>query len=156
MREAPTRWRILLPAVLFFGGCASFEGVREEYLVCPYDTVWTAALETMKDRPLQLKEKDKGKIETDWIEMAGTGHTYGMFAREGFGDRQRARMTVLLKRENDVTIVSVAEYREEWHRKGGATQQATKWWPVEPSQDAISAVMNKLNNNLKEQGCTPT
>jgi len=142
--------------VTLFSGCASMEGVREEYLVCPYDTVWAAAVDAMKDRPLQVKDKDKGKIETDWVEMAGTGRTYGVFAREGFGDRQRARMTLTLKRENDVTIVGLTEYREEWHKKGGATQQATKWWPVEPSQEAISAVLNRLNSQLKEQGCSLT
>ena len=146
---------MIMVAITLSGGCAALEGIREEYLVCPYDTVWTAAVETMKDRPLQVKEKDKGKIETDWVEMAGSGRTYGVFAREGFGDRQRARMTLNLKRENDVTVVSISEYREEWHRKGGATQQATKWWPVEPSQEAIAAVLNRLNSNLKEQGCSP-
>jgi len=142
-------------AIILLTGCESLEGVREVYLVCPYDTVWTAALETMKDRPLSLKDKEKGKIETDWVEMAGTGRTYGVFAREGFGDRQRARMTLTLMRENDVTKASLSEYREEWHRKGGVTQQATKWWPVAPSQESMAAVMNRLNGHLKEQGCSP-
>ena len=151
-----TNWPIVILAITLSTGCASLEGVRQEYLVCPYDTVWTAAVDTMKDRPIQVKEKDKGQIETDWVEMAGTGRTYGIFAREGFGDRQRARMRLTLKRENDVTVVSVSEYREEWHRKGGATQQATKWWPVEPSEEAIAAVVNRLNSHLKEQGCSPT
>lgn len=146
---------VFVLAIALCGGCASLEGIREEYLVCPYDAVWTAAVDAMKDRPIQVKEKDKGQIETGWVEMAGTGRTYGIFAREGFGDKQRARMTLTLKRENDVTVVSVSEYREEWHRKGGATQQATKWWPVEPSQEAIAAVVNRLNSHLKEQGCSP-
>ena len=147
--------RMLILSIMLTG-CASFEGVREEYVVCPYETVWTAATETMNDRPLLVKDKEKGKIETDWLEMAGTGRTYGVFAREGFGDRQRARMQLNLIRENDVTKISLAEYREEWHRKGGATQQATKWWPVQPSEEAMASVLNRLNGHLKERGCQPT
>ena len=142
-------------AIALSSSCASLEGLREEYLVCPYDTVWTAAVDTMKDRPLQVKEKDKGQIETDWVEMSGTGRTYGAFGREGFGDKQRARMTLTVKRANDVTVVSLNEYREQWHKKGGVTQQATKWWPIEPSKEAVDAVLSKLNSQLKERGCPP-
>jgi hypothetical protein len=149
------RWPVLLFVLLSFNGCASIEGGRNEYVVCPYETVWGAALETLKDRPLEITNKEKGEIQTAWVEMAGTGRTYGVFGREGFGDRQRARITLTLKREQDVTAVAVTEYREQWHRKGGATQQATKWWPVEPSEEAVAGVMNQLNRRLKELGCSP-
>jgi len=55
-----------------------------------------------------------------------------------------------------VTKVSLVENRQRWHLRGGVTQQATKWWPVEPSEEAMAAVMNKLNAKLKERGCSPT
>jgi len=115
--------------------------------------VWDAALESVKDRPIQVKDKDKGLIETGWVEMEGQEHSYGIFNREGFGNRERARMTVAVKRLNDVTSVSVLENRQRWHLKGGVTQQATKWWPVDPSEEAEAAVVTRLNRKLKEKGC---
>src|SRR5579885_1099477 len=118
----------LLGLFMLLNGCASLTGSHDEYVICPYDTVWSSALQTMKEYPLDQQDKEKGQIETAWIEMAGTGRTFGVFGRDGFGDKQRARMTMTLKRSQDVTVVSLTEYREQWHKKGGATQQATKWW----------------------------
>ena len=65
-------------------------------------------------------------------------------------------MSFVVKRADDVTKVSLVENRQRWHLRGGVTQQATKWWPVEPSEEAMAAVMNKLNAKLKERGCSPT
>jgi len=134
-------------------GCATMSGVKEEFLVCPYDTVWETALDTMKDRPIVVRDKSRGLIETDWVETEVAQRHFGMFNREGIGGVERARMTLLIKRVDDVTAVSLAENRESWHRRGGVTQQATKWWAIEPSQEAISAVLNRLNARLKEHGC---
>jgi hypothetical protein len=136
-------------------GCATMSGVKEQYLVCSYDTVWETALETMKDRPVTVRDKEKGLIETDWVETEVPQRSFGMFQREGFGGVERARMTLLVKRMNDVTAVSLSENRQSWHRRGGVTQQATKWWPIEPSQEAMNSVLNRLNAKLKERGCSP-
>ena len=137
-------------------GCASLGGSKDQFFVCSYDVVWDAALESLKDRPVQVQNKDKGLIETGWVEMEGTERAYGIFDREGFGNRERARMTVMVKRLNDVTSVSVLENRQRWHLKGGITQQATKWWPVDPSPEAEAKVVDRLNNKLKEKGCVTT
>ena len=48
------------------------------------------------------------------------------------------------------------ETRQRWHSRGGVTQQALRWWPIEPSEDAANAVVNRLNAKLKERGCVPT
>ena len=110
----------------------------------------------MKDRPIQVQDKDKGLIETGWVEMEGTERSYGIFDRDAFGNQERARMTVAVKRLNDVTSVSVLENRQRWHLKGGITQQATKWWPIDPSEEAEAAVVNRLQSKLKEKGCVAT
>ena len=144
-----------ISVIMIGSGCAALSGSREQYLACSYDTVWDAALESMKDRPLQVQDKDKGLIETGWTEMEGTERSYGMFGREGFGNKERARLTMSVKRLNDVTSVSVLESRQRWHLKGGVTQQATKWWPVDPSEEAETAVVNRLNSKLREKGCSP-
>jgi hypothetical protein len=144
---------ISLIGLIAWSGCASLSGSNDQFFVCSYDVVWDAALESVKDRPIQVKDKDKGLIETGWVEMEGTERSYGIFNREGFGNRERARMTVAVKGLNDVTSVSVLENRQRWHLKGGVTQQATKWWPIDPSEEAEAAVVNRLNRKLKESGC---
>ena len=149
------RSRILISSMVLSAGCASLSGTQDRFLVCSYDTVWETALETMKDRPIRVQDKARGVIETDWMEMEGKERSYGMFGREGFGSKERARMTLLVKRLDDVTSVSLAENREAWHRRGGVTQQATKWWAIEPSEETMTAVLNRLNAKLKEHGCQP-
>ena len=144
---------IALLGFLAWSGCASISGSKDQFFVCSYDVVWDAALESVKDRPKQVQDKDRGLITTGWIEMEGTERGYGAFEREAFGNRERARMTVAVKRLNDVTSVSVLENRQRWHLKGGITQQSTKWWPIDPSEEAEATVVNRLNNKLKEKGC---
>ena len=136
-------------------GCASLSGTQDRYLVCPYDTVWETALETMKDRPIAVQDKAKGVIETGWVEMEAKARPYGIFERDAFDIRERARMILLVKQMNDVTSISLSENRELWHRRGGVTQQATKWWAIEPSEEVMAAVLNRLNAKLKERGCHP-
>jgi uncharacterized lipoprotein len=146
---------MVILSVLSGTGCASLSGAQDRYLVCPYETVWDVAAETMKGRPVKVQDKSQGVIETDWMEQEGAPREYGIFAREGFGSKERVRMTLLIKQINDVTSISLSENREIWHRKGGATQQATKWWPVEPSEESMATVLNRMNAKLKERGCHP-
>ncbi|HLZ35153.1 MAG TPA: hypothetical protein VKP13_14150 [Nitrospira sp.] len=136
--------------------CASLSGSREQYFVCSYDTVWDTALETMKGYSVTSQNKDIGTIETAWIEMEGKDRGFGIFNREGFGNRERARMTVSVKRLNDVSSVNVLETRQRWHARGGVTSQATRWWPIDPSEEAMEEVTGKLNSRLKEKGCSTT
>ena len=136
--------------------CASLSGSREQYFVCSYDTVWDTALETMKGYSVTSQNKDIGTIETAWIEMEGKDRGFGIFNREGFGNRERARMTVSVKRLNDVSSGNVLETRQRWHARGGVTSQATRWWPIDPSEEAMEEVTGKLNSRLKEKGCSTT
>ena len=137
-------------------GCAALSGSREEYYVCSYDRVWDAALETMKGQPVANHDKAKGLIETNWQEVPPTSErTFGIFGREGFGNIERARYTVSVKQMNDVASVSVLETRERWHARGGVTQQALKWWAIEPSEEVTNGVVDRLNARLKTKGCAP-
>src|SRR4051812_3098371 len=141
---------------LLSAGCAALSGSREQYFVCSYDHVWDAALETMKGHSISTYDKEKGLIETSWLDVPPTSErSFGIFGREGFGNNERARMTVSVKRMNDVASVSVLETRQRWHARGGVTQQALKWWPIEPSEDATDAVVDRLNAKLKAKGCAP-
>jgi hypothetical protein len=147
----------LVLLVLFSVGCAALSGSREQYYVCSYDSVWDAALETMKGQSVSTYDKEKGLIETNWQDVPPTSErTFGIFGREGFGNNERARMTVSVKRINDVAAISVLETRQRWHSRGGVTQQALKWWPIEPSEDATNEVVDRLNSKLKVKGCVPS
>lgn len=150
----PTRRITLVVLALISVGCASLSGSHEQYFVCSYDIVWDAALETMKGQSVATYDKEKGLIETAWLDVPPTSeNSFGILGREGFGNKERARMTVSVRRLNDVASVSVLETRQRWHSRGGVTSQATKWWPAEPSEDATNDVVDRLNGKLKEKGC---
>jgi hypothetical protein len=147
---------IAILGLFAWSGCATLSGSQDQYYVCSYDIAWEASLETIKDRPITLQNKEKGQIETGWIDVLAPERPYGMFGREGFDTRERARMTISVKQHDDVVAISVLETRQRWHLRGGATQEATKWWPIEPSKEAETAVVNRINSALKEKGCTPS
>jgi hypothetical protein len=137
---------------LFVLGCASLS--KEQQIICPYDIVWSAATDTMKDFPVKVKNKESGIIETAWTEMEGPGRRYGIFRRAAFDNKERSRMIVTVTRRNPGTEVNITENREQWHVRGGATSQATKWSSVEPSDEAMTEVMNRINTKVKSQGCS--
>ena len=102
----------LVVLVLLSVGCAALSGSREQYFVCSYDRVWDAAIETMKGQSVSSYDKEKGMIETSWLDVPPTSErSFGFFGREGFGNKERARMTVSVKRMNDVASVSILETR---------------------------------------------
>ena len=152
----PTSRIALVVLALLSVGCAALSGIREQYFVCSYDSTWDAALETMKGQSVATYDKKTGLIETNWLDVPPTSErSFGIFGREGFGNNERARMSVTVKRMDDVASVSVLETRQRWHARGSVTQQALKWWPIEPSEEATDAVIHRLNTKLKEKGCAP-
>lgn len=135
-------------------GCASIEGVQDRYLVCSYAQVWDASLDTLKDRPVTVKDKEKGRIETSWLEVPVSGRLYGVFGRELKDAKDRTRVTVTVTKLDDVTKVSFAETRERWKFRGGS--RLFGWEPAEPSEEEMAALMRRLNKHLNERGCSPT
>lgn len=145
---------VLFSGLLFLAsGCASMSGSHDQYYVCSYDTVWDATLDTLKAHSITLQNKETGTVETAWIEMEGAVRGFGAFGREGFGNRERAKFTAKVAQQADVSSVSLLETRQRWHARGGVTQQATRWWPVDPSEEALADATNRLNAKLLEKGC---
>jgi len=152
----PTPRIAMVVLAVFSVGCASLSGSHDQYFVCSYDTVWDAALDTMKGQSIATYDKDKGVIETNWLDVPPISErSYGIFERDSFGNQERARFTVSIKRMNDVSSASILETRQRWHARGGVTQEAMKWWPIEPSDDATDVVVSRLNAKLKTKGCIP-
>ena len=150
------RHLILIFPLITLTACASLSGSRDSSFVCSYDTVWDAAVDTMKGYSITSQDKNSGTIETAWLEMEGTKRPYGLFAREGFGNRERARMSISIKNMNGSTMFSILEIRERWHARGGVKSGAMRWWPVEPSAEVLEDITNTLNAQLKEKGCEAT
>jgi len=128
-------------------------GVQERYLVCSYDVLWDATLEAVKDRPILVKDKTKGLIETDWVEVP-VSRAYGAFQRELADAKDRTKVVAEVKRMDDVTKVSLAETRQRWKFRGGS--RLFGWDAAEPSEEDMARLMNRLTAKLKEQGCTLT
>ncbi len=148
--------RTLLLTGLLAGGCATLAGGQQQAFVCPYDTVWDATLHVMKSAPLTVQDKTSGRIETGWVDLDGTARSFGLFGREGFGNRERARMTVDVTRANEGAAVRVLEDRQRWHARGGVTSQATTWTPIEPSEQSMHDVLGRIFTKVREQGCSAT
>jgi len=145
----------LLLVVSAAGGCASLAGVQERYVVCSYDHAWEASLDAVKDRSVIVKDKDKGLIETAWLEIPMPGRKYGALQRDlGDQSKDRSRVIVMLKRMNDVTRVSFIEERERWAFRGGS--RLFGWAPTDPSEEVMTGVQHRLDARLKEQGCSST
>ena len=140
---------LMLQGVL--AGCATMGAIGERYVACDYDTVWDTALDTLKDVPLEAQDKEDGRIETAWVETPVLGRPYGILQREGLGDKERVRTMLTLSRTNDMTIVRLDERREHFGFRGGA--RLYQWYQVEPSEEAMNALMTRLTTHLKERGC---
>jgi hypothetical protein len=126
--------------------------MHERYAVCSYDHAWDAALDTVKDRSVETKDKDAGLIVTGWLEIPMPGRTYGAFQREVADSRDRSRLTLTVKRMDDVTKIGFAEERQRWAFRGGS--RLFGWTETEPSAEVRRDVQSRLDTKLKERGCS--
>jgi hypothetical protein len=134
--------------------CASISGVQERYAVCTYDHAWDAALDTVKDRAVTVKDKGRGLIETAWLEIPMPGRTFGALQRDVPDSKDRSRITLTVKRLDDVTKISFVEERQRWVFRGGS--RLFGWASTDPSEDLMHDVQSRLDSKLKEHGCSLT
>jgi hypothetical protein len=134
--------------------CASISGMHEQFAVCSYDYAWEAALDAVKDRSVATKDKEAGLIVTGWLEIPMPGRSYGILQRELADSKDRSRLTLTVKRLDDVTKIGFAEERQRWAFRGGS--RLFGWAETEPSEDVRRDVQNRLEAKLKERGCSLT
>lgn len=146
----------ILPLFLLGGlaGCASMNGMQERVYTCNYDHAWEAALEAVKDRSTDTKNKEDGLIVTQWLEIPMPGRTYGVFRRDVGNSRDRSRLTLKVKRLNDVTKISFVEERQSWVFRGGS--RLFGWAPTDPSEEMMRDIQKRLDTKLQEHGCAVT
>ncbi len=140
----------LMPTLLT--ACASMSGMQQRFAVCSYDHAWEAALEAVKDRAIVTKDKDGGMIVTGWLEIPMPGRTFGALQRDLGDSRDRSRITLIVKRLDDVTKVSFAEERQRWAFRGGS--RLFGWASTDPSAEVMTDVQSRLDTKLKEHGCS--
>jgi hypothetical protein len=146
------RFFTLLLTPIFLTACASMSGMQQRFAVCSYDHAWEAALEAVKDRAVVTKDKDDGLIVTGWLEIPMPGRTFGALQREVGDSKDRSRITLTLKRLEDVTKISFAEERQRWAFRGGS--RLFGWASTDPSAEVMTDVQNRLDTKLKEHGCS--
>lgn len=147
----------ILPLLLAgsVGGCALMtSGMQQRFAVCSYDHAWDAAIDAVKDRSTDTKDKEAGLIVTEWLEIPMPGRTYGIFRRDVADSKDRSRLTVKVKRLDDVTRISFIEERQRWAFRGGS--RLFGWTPTDPSGLVMRDVQNRLDAKLQEHGCSAT
>lgn len=157
LREDMRSTSVLYPSgawmsIMLLSACASLGGATERYAVCAYDHAWEAALEAVKDRPITVKDKDGGLIETGWMEIPMPGRTFGALQREMADSKDRSRIVMNVKRLNDVVKVGFSEERQRWAFRGGS--RLFGWADTEPSEKVLTDVHDRLDRKLKEHGCS--
>jgi hypothetical protein len=139
---------------LFLTSCASTNGLQQRFAVCSYDHAWEAALEAVKDRSIATHDKDAGLIETDWLEISMPGRAFGILQRDVSDGKDRSRITLTVKRLDDVTKISFVEQRQQWVFRGGS--RLFGWASTDPSEDVMRDIQHRLDSKLKEHGCSLT
>ena len=140
----------LMPTLLT--ACASMSDMQQRFAVCSYDHAWEAALEAVKDRAIVTKDKEAGMIVTGWLEIPMPGRTFGALQRDLGDSRDRSRITLVVKRLDDVTKVAFAEERQRWAFRGGS--RLFGWASTDPSAEVMTDVQSRLDTKLKEHGCS--
>jgi hypothetical protein len=128
--------------------------MQQRFAVCSYDHAWEAALDAVKDRAITRKDKDGGIIETAWLEISMPGRTFGALQRELGDSKDRSRITLTVKRLDDVTKISFIEERQRWAFRGGS--RLFGWASTDPSEEVMRDVQRRLDSKLKEHGCSLT
>ncbi|MBH0202389.1 MAG: hypothetical protein HP496_08870 [Nitrospira sp.] len=147
----------ILPLLLAgsVGGCAWMtSGMQQRFAVCSYDHAWDAAIDAVKDRSADTMDKDAGLIVTEWLEIPMPGRPYGIFRRDVADSKDRSRLTLKVKRVDDVARISFIEERQSWVFRGGS--RLFGWAPTDPSDEVMRDIQRRLDAKLQEHGCTVT
>jgi hypothetical protein len=82
------------------------------------------------------------------------GRSFGVLQRDVPDSKDRFRITLTVKRLDDVIKISFVEERERWVFRGGS--RLFGWASTDPSEEVMHDVQNRLDRKLKEHGCSLT
>jgi len=146
-----TQFGLLIMAVVL-SACAFMNGMQERFAVCSYDHAWEAAFTAVKDRSIDTKDKDAGLIVTGWLEIPMPERAFGVLQRDLPDGKDRSRITLTVKRLDDVTKISFVEERQRWVFRGGS--RLFGWASTDPSEEVMRDIQSRLDSKLKEHGCS--
>lgn len=148
-----TQFSLLIMAGVL-SACAFMNGAQERFAVCSYDHAWEAALQAVKDRAIDTKDKGAGLIVTGWLEIPMSGQAFGVLQRDLSNSKDRSRITLTVKRLDDVTKINFIEERQRWVFRGGS--RLFGWASTDPSEEVMRDIQSRLDSKLKEHGCSLT
>lgn len=148
------RYLSIFLTILPLTACAPLSHMQQRFAVCSYEHAWEAALDAVKDRAITRKDKDGGIIETAWLEIPMPGRAFGVLQRDLPDSKDRSRITLTVKRLDDVTKISFLEDRQQWVFRGGS--RLFGWASTDPSEEVVHDVQRRLDTKLKERGCSLT
>jgi len=116
------------------------------YFNADKNTVWDAVIRSAKDIPVEMKDREKGVLRTQWVKGWSANKTTGLLL-EGHW-QERYRLLIKVSEEQGRTYVSISA-QVETKAPGGS--QAYRWSRI-PSDGAIEQeYLGKLENILGEK-----
>ena len=116
------------------------------YFNADKNTVWDAVIRSAMDIPVEMKDREKGVLRTQWVKGWSANKTTGLLL-EGHW-QERCRLLIKVSEEQSRTYVSISA-QVETKAPGGS--QAYRWSRI-PSDGAIEQeFLGKLENILGEK-----
>ena len=116
------------------------------YFNADKNTVWDAVIRSAKDIPVEMKDREKGVLRTQWVKGWSANKTTGLLL-EGHW-QERCRLLIKVSEEQSRTYVSISA-QVETKAPGGS--RAYRWSRI-PSDGAIEQeFLGKLENILGEK-----
>ena len=160
MHYSGSHCAVLLVAYALLCSCTPLSGVHTRDAMCSLDNVWEATLDAVKDRSVAVKDKDRGHIETAWLEIPMPGRTIGASQEELQDSKDRSRLILTVNRIDvehvirDIIRVFYVEKRQRWAFQPDSGLFG--WVETVPSEDMWRDVRSRLDAALNEHGCSPT
>ena len=151
---------VLLVAYALLCGCTSMSGVHTRDALCSLDNAWEAAIDTVKDRSVTVKDKDRRRIETAWSEIPMPGRTTGASPEDLQDSKDRSRLILTVNRLDvehviqDIIRVFYVEERQRWAFQPNSGR--FDWAKTIPSEDMWRDTRSRLDAALKKHGCSIT
>ncbi len=134
-------------STLAMSGCMTLSEQPTASSSCAAEKVWDASVAALKDFPFQTMDKDKGILETAWMEVEASTQA-GALQRDV--NKERLRYVVEVKPEGVGAAAAVLQLREEWTPMGVRSRQ---WRAIQGSSSEEEAVATTIGKRLKEKGC---
>ena len=113
------------------------------YFNADKNTVWDAVIRSAKDIPVEMKDREKGVLRTQWVKGWSANKTTGLLL-EGHW-QERCRLLIKVSEEQSRTYVSISA-QVETKAPGGS--RAYRWTRIASNGTIEQELLGKLENIL--------